>query len=46
VPTVIEEQALSQPFVFINGGQRRLRVRLDPKLALQVLGAKAAAVVA
>jgi Cys-tRNA(Pro)/Cys-tRNA(Cys) deacylase len=46
VPTVIEEQALAEPFVFINGGQRGLQVRLDPKLALQALGAKAAAVIA
>jgi Cys-tRNA(Pro)/Cys-tRNA(Cys) deacylase len=46
VPTVIEEEALTQPFVFINGGQRGLQVRLDPKLALLALGAKAAAVIA
>jgi Cys-tRNA(Pro)/Cys-tRNA(Cys) deacylase len=46
VPTVIEEQALAQAFVFINGGQRGLQVRLDPKLALQALGGKAAAVIA
>jgi Cys-tRNA(Pro)/Cys-tRNA(Cys) deacylase len=46
VPTVIEERALAEAFVFINGGQRGLQVRLDPKLALQALGGKAAAVVA
>jgi Cys-tRNA(Pro)/Cys-tRNA(Cys) deacylase len=46
VPTVIEEQALAQTFVFINGGQRGLQVRLDPKLALQAVGGKAAAVIA
>ena len=46
VPTVIEEQALVHEFVFINGGQRGLQVRLDPKLALKALGAKAAAVTA
>jgi Cys-tRNA(Pro)/Cys-tRNA(Cys) deacylase len=46
VPTVIEEQALDHEFVFINGGQRGLQVRLDPKLALKALGAKAAAVTA
>ncbi len=46
VPTVIEEQALAQAFVFINGGQRGLQVRLDPKLALQAVGGKAAAVIA
>jgi Cys-tRNA(Pro)/Cys-tRNA(Cys) deacylase len=46
VPTVIEEQAVTQAFVYINGGQRGLQVRLDPKLALKALGAKAADVVA
>jgi Cys-tRNA(Pro)/Cys-tRNA(Cys) deacylase len=46
VPTVIEEQALVHEFVFINGGQRGLQVKLDPKLALKALGAKAAAVTA
>jgi Cys-tRNA(Pro)/Cys-tRNA(Cys) deacylase len=46
VPTVIEELALAQAFVFINGGQRGLQVRLDPKLALQAVGGKAAALIA
>ena len=46
VPSVIEERALAQAFVFINGGQRGLQVRLDPKLALKAIGGKAAAVTA
>jgi Cys-tRNA(Pro)/Cys-tRNA(Cys) deacylase len=46
VPTVMEEQALAEAFVFINGGQRGLQVRLDPKLALQAVSGKAAAVIA
>ena len=46
VPTVMEEQALVEEFVFINGGQRGLQVRLDPKVALEVLGGKATALVA
>jgi Cys-tRNA(Pro)/Cys-tRNA(Cys) deacylase len=46
VPIVIEEQALAQALVFINGGQRGLQVKLDPKLALQAVGGKAAVVVA
>jgi Cys-tRNA(Pro)/Cys-tRNA(Cys) deacylase len=46
VPIVIEEQALTQEFVFINGGQRGLQVRLDPRLALQAVSGKAAAVIA
>ncbi|MBO0752198.1 MAG: Cys-tRNA(Pro) deacylase [Bradyrhizobiaceae bacterium] len=44
VPTVMEEEALAHPFVFINGGQRGLQVRLDPGLALKAVGGKAAAV--
>jgi Cys-tRNA(Pro)/Cys-tRNA(Cys) deacylase len=46
VPTVIEEQALAQEDVFINGGQRGLQVRLDLNRALKALGWKAAAVIA
>ena len=42
VPTVIEEQALAHDYVFINGGQRGLQVKLDPRVALDVLTAKAA----
>jgi Cys-tRNA(Pro)/Cys-tRNA(Cys) deacylase len=45
-PTVMEEQALTHDFVFLNGGQRGLQVRLDPKLALQALGGKAADLIA
>jgi Cys-tRNA(Pro)/Cys-tRNA(Cys) deacylase len=46
VPTAIEEAALAEAYVYLNGGQRGLQVRLDPKEALRVLGAKAAALVA
>jgi Cys-tRNA(Pro)/Cys-tRNA(Cys) deacylase len=46
VPTVIEERALAEAFVFINGGRRGLQVRLDPKLALHAVGGKAADVIA
>lgn len=42
VPTVIEERSLIFDYVFINGGQRGLQVRLDPKAALTVLKAKSA----
>jgi Cys-tRNA(Pro)/Cys-tRNA(Cys) deacylase len=45
VPTVMEEDALSHPKVFINGGGRGVQVHLSPVDALKVLGAKAAAVV-
>jgi Cys-tRNA(Pro)/Cys-tRNA(Cys) deacylase len=46
VPTAIEEAALSEPLVYMNGGQRGLQVRLDPKDALEVLKATAAPLVA
>ena len=45
-PTVIEEKALAETEVFVNGGQRGLQVALKPADALAVLKAKAAAVVA
>lgn len=46
VPTVIEESAMGEPYVFMNGGQRGLQVRLAPADALAAIGAKAAAVIA
>jgi Cys-tRNA(Pro)/Cys-tRNA(Cys) deacylase len=46
VPTAIEEQAMAEEVVFLNGGQRGLQVRLSPADAATVLKAKAAAVVA
>lgn len=42
----LEIQALDQALVYINGGQRGLQVRLDPKEAQRVLAAIAAALVA
>ena len=46
VPTAIEIAALDEPHVYINGGQRGLQVRLDPKAARDVLKAVAAPLVA
>ncbi|CDN56730.1 YbaK/ebsC protein [Neorhizobium galegae bv. officinalis bv. officinalis str. HAMBI 1141] len=46
VPTAIEITALDEPHVFINGGQRGLQVRLDPKAARDALKAVAAPLVA
>jgi Cys-tRNA(Pro)/Cys-tRNA(Cys) deacylase len=46
VPTFVEQDALAQPYVFINAGQRGLQVRLDPKDACALLNAKIAALVA
>jgi Cys-tRNA(Pro)/Cys-tRNA(Cys) deacylase len=45
-PTAIEETALLHDRVYMNGGQRGLQVRLDPKDALKALGAKAAPLIA
>ncbi|CAD7051503.1 Cys-tRNA(Pro) deacylase [Pseudorhizobium endolithicum] len=42
VPTAIEEQALSEAHVYINGGQRGLQVRLAPLDAQAALNAVAA----
>jgi Cys-tRNA(Pro)/Cys-tRNA(Cys) deacylase len=38
VPTAFEQTALDEPYVYLNGGQRGLQVRLDPNDALRVLG--------
>jgi Cys-tRNA(Pro)/Cys-tRNA(Cys) deacylase len=42
----IEEQALAHDLVYINGGQRGLQVRLNPRDAAKVLEAVVAGVVA
>jgi Cys-tRNA(Pro)/Cys-tRNA(Cys) deacylase len=44
VPTVIEQDALSNPHVFLNGGRRGLQVRLAPRDAAACLNATVAAV--
>ena len=46
VPTAIEESALAEAQVYINGGQRGLQVRLAPKDALKVLKAAGAPLIA
>ena len=46
VPTVIEAAAMNQPYVFINGGQRGLQVRLDPREAARILAAEVASIIA
>lgn len=46
VPTAIEATVLEEELVFVNGGQRGLQVRLDPKQVQQVTGAVAAPLVA
>ncbi len=46
VPTAIEEAALAEDLVYINGGQRGLQVRLAPREAQRALKAVAAPLVA
>jgi len=46
VPTAIKEQAMVHALVFINGGQRGMQVRLSPRDAAALLGAKVAPLVA
>ncbi|WEX88438.1 Cys-tRNA(Pro) deacylase [Sinorhizobium garamanticum] len=46
VPTAIEEAALAETLVYINGGQRGLQVLLAPKDAQAVLKAIAAPLIA
>lgn len=46
VPTAMEEMALLEDRVYMNGGQRGLQVRLDPNHALKAMDGKAADLVA
>ncbi|WP_428427165.1 Cys-tRNA(Pro) deacylase [Pararhizobium sp.] len=46
VPTAIEEAALAEPLVYINGGQRGLQVRLAPDDARKALNAVAVPLIA
>jgi len=46
LPVAIEAQALSHPLVYLNGGQRGLQVRLDPRAAAALLKAVAAPLIA
>jgi Cys-tRNA(Pro)/Cys-tRNA(Cys) deacylase len=46
VPTAIEAAAMGEAYVFVNGGQRGLQLRLDPKDAAAVLKASAVPLVA
>ena len=46
VPTAIEQSALEEPLVYVNGGQRGLQIRLDPHDALVAANAIAAPLVA
>lgn len=46
VRTAIEEQALAHDLVYVNGGQRGLQVRLDPRAVVTLLKATTAPLVA
>lgn len=46
VPTAIEEAAMAETLVYINGGQRGLQVRLSPQDAVKALKAIVASLVA
>lgn len=46
LPAVLEEAALGEAQVYINGGQRGLQVRLAPQDAARLLGATVTAIVA
>jgi Cys-tRNA(Pro)/Cys-tRNA(Cys) deacylase len=46
VPTAFDASALAHPLVFINGGRRGLQVRLDPRDAVRLLGARSADIAA
>jgi Cys-tRNA(Pro)/Cys-tRNA(Cys) deacylase len=46
LPTGIETEALSEPYVYVNGGRRGLELRLIPKAVRQATRAAAAAVCA
>jgi Cys-tRNA(Pro)/Cys-tRNA(Cys) deacylase len=46
VPAVLEEAALGEAKVFLNGGQRGLQVEMDPKEIVRVLNAVTAGIVA
>ena len=42
LPTILEQEALGNELVYVNGGQRGLQVRLDPQTLVRLLDAKVA----
>jgi Cys-tRNA(Pro)/Cys-tRNA(Cys) deacylase len=46
VPTAIEQAALDHNYIYINGGQRGLQIRLKPLDAVTALNAKTTALIA
>lgn len=45
VPAVLEQSSFEHSQVFMNGGQRGLQLKLDPRAAAEVLDAKVAGVI-
>jgi Cys-tRNA(Pro)/Cys-tRNA(Cys) deacylase len=46
VPVAMEQAALSEATVYLNGGQRGLQIEIDPNAAREALGAVAASLTA
>jgi Cys-tRNA(Pro)/Cys-tRNA(Cys) deacylase len=46
LPTVMEETAISEPYVYVNGGQCGLQLRLTPMDLRNAAGALVASIVA
>ena len=46
LPTIVEAAALAHPYVYVNGGQRGLQIRLAPGDLVRAAGAVAASIVA
>jgi len=42
LPTVVDAAALTELYVFVNGGQRGLQIRLDPADLVRAAGARTA----
>ncbi|PPQ36284.1 Cys-tRNA(Pro)/Cys-tRNA(Cys) deacylase [Rhodoblastus acidophilus] len=46
LPTIVEATVTSEDYVYVNGGQRGLQLKLAPTVVVQATGALAAAIVA
>ena len=46
LPTLVEITALDEPYVYVNGGQRGLQLKLDPADVVRAASAQAASVIA
>lgn len=46
LPTIVDDSAFGEPYVYVNGGQRGLQIRLTPADLVRAAEAKTAAIVA